>query len=143
MKKMGNGWYLSSWYEPVYRQNFWLVVGANDEQLVAWMKKEFGVITEVQEQGWGCTIPLYRARDGCNGCIISIPEWTPDAQHFSTVAHEAVHATDFTINDTAGVVHGDTFEKNEAYAYYVGYLVNKILEEISSKPEVAFGFKHK
>ena len=140
MRKMRGGWYLSSWYEPVYRQNFWLIVGATDSQVCAWSVKELNVkLQESIKPGWGCTIPFYKEKDGINGCAIWLPEWTPDPQMLSTVAHEAVHAADFTLGDTCGVARGESFDKNEAYAYYVGYITKKVLEELATKPFVASG----
>jgi hypothetical protein len=135
---MRGGWYLASWYEPVYRQNFWLIVGATNEQVCAWANKELKVELQMDEKlCFGSMIPFYIEKDGLNGCAIWFPKWTPDPQMLSTVAHEAVHAADFTLGDTCGVARGDTFDKNEAYAYYVGYITKKILEELASKPEVA------
>jgi hypothetical protein len=140
MKKMRGGWYLSSWYEPVYRQNFWLIVGATDDQVCSWAKKELNVDLQKSEKlGWGYTIPFYKEKDGLNGCAICLPEWMPNPQMISTIAHEAVHAADFTLGDTCDVARGDSFGKNEAYAYYVGYITKKILEELASNPVVASG----
>ena len=137
---MRGNWYLSVWYEPVYRQNFWLIVGATDAQICVWAKKELKVeLCESIKQGWGCTIPFYKEKDGFNGCVISLLRWEPNPQMISTVAHEAVHAADFTLGDTCGVSRGDSFDKNEAYAYYVGYITKKILEELATKPVVASG----
>lgn len=140
MKKTKQGWYLSSWYDPVYRQNFWLTVGATSEQVERWAKKELSCEVNGNDiGGFGCVIPLYIETDGINGCIIWISQWEPTPIMISTVAHEAVHAADFTLNDMAGVSRGDSFDKNEAYAYYVGYITEKILEELSSNPLVASG----
>lgn len=131
---------MSSWYEPVYRQNFWLIVGATGDQVEKWARKELH--SEVRGNnigGFGCVIPFDLETDGFVGCLIWLVKWEPTPQMLSTVAHEAVHAADFTLVDTSGVARGESFYKNEAYAFYVGYITKKILEELASNPVVASG----
>jgi hypothetical protein len=140
MRKMRGGWYLSSWYEPVYRQNFWLTVGATGDQVEKWARKDLHCEVRGNEiGGFGCVIPFDLETDGFFGCLIWLAKWEPNPQMLSTVAHEAVHAADFTLGDICGVARGESFDKNEAYAYYVGYITKKILEELASKPDVVSG----
>jgi len=68
---------LASWYEPIYRQNFWLIVGATNEQVCAWAKRELNIDLQKDEKlCFGTMLAFCKEKDGLNGCAIWFPKWT-------------------------------------------------------------------
>lgn len=63
------------------------------------------------------------------GTLIYMPEEPCDAKSFATLSHEIFHAA-YLILQKIGVTCTD--DSDEAYAYLIGYLTERILTSISS-----------
>lgn len=68
-----------------------------------------------------CCIDLTKKDNLATVCI-----WVKDKKDYSALAHECVHAANFTL-DNRGVL--PSFENDEVQAYLVGLLVTKALSK--------------
>jgi hypothetical protein len=120
-----------SWFDQVYRADF-LLFACPFEHMRAWGRR---VLKEDHQRpsptAWGATFWL---RD--QSIVIlwfdSTQAATAAAWH-GLIAHECCHATNDVLF-SAGMEH--TIESDEAYAYYMGWLVEEIEMRLKLKPVV-------
>lgn len=130
--------FTTHWFDPVFRMNYWLVVGLTLEEMRAFHGRTFGTpLTRDDTPGASTIHVLYKSKkDGSDseGLVIWLPEWSDGgARDVSTLCHECFHAMDWALKSCSVLLDQKGVEWNEPHAYYIGYLVRKCMEEIEKR----------
>jgi len=138
MKKNIKKSFTTNWFDPVYRMNYWLVVGLDLEEMKAFYFRTFKQTIDRDTTPGGSTLRVaYKnKRDGSDseGLVIWLPDWSDGgAYDVSTLCHECFHAMDWTLKSCSVLLDQKGVEWNEPHAYYIGYLVRKCMEEIEKR----------
>lgn len=67
---------------------------------------------------------------GDNTSIITFKTWNGSSEHYGIMQHELFHVVDFTLS-AMGLTLSES--SNEAYAYLMGYLSEKVHEKLFKK----------
>lgn len=111
------------WFCDVWQENFWFFIGWKREDFIAWVKKDSGYEPDMNEKATGHTSWI-TDKHGTRCCI-----WIKHKQgpkFFEILAHEAVHAANFTLGSRGFKLD---MVNDEPVAYLVGAIVRKALKK--------------
>lgn len=126
----------AEWHDPIYHANF-ILVTCPFKELNPWIRKTYGKDCAPTDDDM---LPNGRTHFfGADNKQEYVMFWFPpdiDLKHpqwLATIAHEAFHGTSFILR-SRDLKHTATAE--EAWAYYIGYLVGRITRHLteSKKP---------
>lgn len=114
-----------TWDDEVYRTTFYLVEGSRDD-FSSFIKQTFDHDYKVT----GSAHTFFTKQHNAIAIWVQPREW--DVEHISVIAHEAFHATTFAL-DTVGIRLAD--ESDEAFAYYLAWVVRNVLTRLAGDPK--------
>lgn len=113
-----------SFYDEMYNIKYTVFVGGNSCQAFKCFAKELGIHIDdyiMENDALGTT--FFRDESIC----IWVEDISPSALHISVLAHECYHATNMALQ-WRGVAPAKDSD-DEHYAYYLSYLIEKIITE--------------
>ena len=116
------------WRDPVYRHNYLLFV-CPCQDMIAWIKGAYKQQLDVDPDAVAYTMQI-------PGNVIAF--WfnsaraAPNAEWAAYVSHEAEHATRFVLG-SVGMPHNP--ESDEAWAYYLCWVVEEVTKRIQFREE--------
>lgn len=103
------------WCE-IYRMNYYFFLGWPIDTFTNHMNKNYGYEVEGHQRLTGKTLQI--SSDGFSGFFV----WVKDIENFPVLAHECLHATNWTLGEIG--VHAD-FVNDEAQAYLLTALLRQ------------------
>lgn len=110
-------------YDEIYRQNFYVFYGWHDWEFQSHIKKKYDF--DIDARGFhGKCHHLINRSEGRDVILIYVRRDKKSVMQI-TLAHECIHAANMILQDR-GVITDQT--NDEAHAYYVSWLMRKVLE---------------
>ena len=137
-KAKPGAWY---WFDPIYRVSHILVSSEADQILptLQLLVAQDGFDPGFRALTHALWLDGLQGRvDGCAGRFSGVKRdghqcslvWFPPKVEIPTIAHELLHATAFALT-RSGVAFSD--ESEEAFAYYIGWLMDETLDRLYGK----------
>lgn len=116
--------HLFKYYDPIHDFPVYVLFNATPDKLRRMIRMVWDVDPEQPESFGGRALLLRRGSTDCYELLVAFRHERPS---YATVAHEAFHLTEFTMN-CIGCRHSS--ESSEPWAYLLGYHVKKISQII-------------
>jgi len=128
---MKKGYQFGSFYDELYRMNFWLYWNVTDRETVHHIiETEFNVTLMNKSSCAGYCCKIDHQKDNKSICIIILPKVKTIESLMDILTHEALHAVCYTLHDVGIELNKGS---EEAYTYYMGYLINHYVKLMKLK----------
>ena len=119
-----------SFYDEMYGVKFYLLCPTTIEKLELFVKAKYKLeLNNPPPNVAGCCLDFHTDKGSEIVIALLTPfDWKPES--INTLVHECYHAAEFVLRDR-GVQSNKT--TSEAWAYYIGYLVEKCLSKLKKR----------